>query len=83
MMRVPFSVHEAYIEKFMEKGVDEPVLSLLHAATAKARSKTEEIAQLCHRVLVMREGRVVSELSGPAADAEAIVAAALREEVAA
>jgi len=46
-------------------------------------SETEEIAQLCHRVLVMREGRVVSELSGPAADAEAIVAAALREEVAA
>jgi ribose transport system ATP-binding protein len=44
-------------------------------------SETEEIAQLCHRVLVMREGRVVSELSGPAADAEAIVAAALREEV--
>jgi ribose transport system ATP-binding protein len=46
-------------------------------------SETEEIAQLCHRVLVMREGRVVSELSGPAADAEAIVAAALRGEVAA
>jgi ribose transport system ATP-binding protein len=46
-------------------------------------SETEEIAQLCHRVLVMREGRVVSELSGPEANAEAIVAAALREEVAA
>jgi ribose transport system ATP-binding protein len=46
-------------------------------------SETEEIAQLCHRVLVMREGRVVSELSGPAADAEAIVTAALREEVSA
>ena len=27
-------------------------------------SETEEIAQLCHRVLVMREGRVISELSG-------------------
>jgi ribose transport system ATP-binding protein len=45
-------------------------------------SETEEIAQLCHRVLVMRDGHVVSELAGPAADAEAIVAAALREEVA-
>ena len=28
-------------------------------------SETEEIAQLCHRVLVMREGRVVAELVGP------------------
>ena len=42
-------------------------------------SETEEIAQLCHRVLVMREGKIVSELSGPDADAEALVAAALRE----
>ena len=42
-------------------------------------SETEEIAQLCHRVLVMREGRVVSELSGTEATAEALVAAALRE----
>jgi ribose transport system ATP-binding protein len=45
-------------------------------------SETEEIAQLCHRVLVMREGRVVSELSGADADAESIVAASLREAVA-
>ena len=42
-------------------------------------SETEEIAQLCHRVLVMREGRVISELSGAEANAEALVAAALRE----
>jgi ribose transport system ATP-binding protein len=42
-------------------------------------SETEEIAQLCNRVLVMREGRVVSELAGGEADAEAIVAASLRE----
>ena len=42
-------------------------------------SETEEIAQLCHRVLVMREGRVISELSGAEASAEALVAAALRE----
>jgi ribose transport system ATP-binding protein len=40
-------------------------------------SETEEIAQLCHRVLVMREGRVVSELAG--VDAESIVGASLRE----
>ena len=42
-------------------------------------SETEEIAQLCHRVLVMREGRVISELSGAEASAEGLVAAALRE----
>jgi ribose transport system ATP-binding protein len=42
-------------------------------------SETEEIAQLCNRVLVMREGRVVAELDGADTDAEAIVAAAVRE----
>jgi ribose transport system ATP-binding protein len=42
-------------------------------------SETEEIAQLCNRVLVMREGRIVAELAGDGADAEAIVAAALKD----
>ncbi|MFC4043589.1 sugar ABC transporter ATP-binding protein [Dactylosporangium siamense] len=42
-------------------------------------SETEEIAHLCHRVLVMREGRVAAELEGPVGDAELIVAAAMRE----
>jgi ribose transport system ATP-binding protein len=41
-------------------------------------SETEEMAHLCHRVLVMREGQVSAELTGPV-DAEAIVAASLRE----
>jgi ribose transport system ATP-binding protein len=45
-------------------------------------SETEEMARLCHRVLVMREGRFAAELSGAAADAEAIVAASLREHAA-
>jgi ribose transport system ATP-binding protein len=39
-------------------------------------SETEEIAQLCNRVLVMREGRVVAELDR-SADAESIVAASV------
>jgi len=39
-------------------------------------SETEEIAQLCNRVLVMREGRVVAELDRTA-DAESIVAASV------
>ena len=43
-------------------------------------SETEEIAHLCHRVLVLREGRITAELPGPVGDAEQIVAASLREE---
>ena len=45
-------------------------------------SETEEMARLCHRVLVMREGRIAAELAGEATDAEAIVAASLREHAA-
>ena len=45
-------------------------------------SETEEIARLCHRILVMREGRVAAELEGGSTDAEAIVAAAVREPAA-
>jgi ribose transport system ATP-binding protein len=42
-------------------------------------SVTVEVARLCHRVLVMREGRVAAELD-QTARAEDIVAAAYREE---
>jgi ribose transport system ATP-binding protein len=42
-------------------------------------SETEEMAHLCHRVLVIREGRAAAELRGEEADAEALVAAALKE----
>jgi ribose transport system ATP-binding protein len=53
------------------------------ARTGKAilyySSETEEIASLCHRVLVLREGRIAAELAGPVGDAEQIVAASLRE----
>jgi ribose transport system ATP-binding protein len=42
-------------------------------------SETEEMAHLCHRVLVMREGRPRAELDGEGLDAEAIVAAAIKE----
>jgi ribose transport system ATP-binding protein len=45
-------------------------------------SETEEMARLCHRVLVMREGRIAAELAGATTDAEAIVAASLREHAA-
>jgi ribose transport system ATP-binding protein len=42
-------------------------------------SETEEIANLCHRVLVMREGRISTELAGPVIDSERIVAASMKE----
>ena len=42
-------------------------------------SDTEELAHLCHRVLVLRDGRIAAELTPPALTAEAIVAAAIRE----
>jgi ribose transport system ATP-binding protein len=38
---------------------------------------TEEMAHLCHRVLVMREGKIIDELQGPNIAPEAIVAASL------
>ncbi|MBV8221246.1 MAG: sugar ABC transporter ATP-binding protein [Solirubrobacterales bacterium] len=43
-------------------------------------SDTEEIAHLCHRVLVMREGAVAEELDGPEISAEDIIGASFREE---
>jgi ribose transport system ATP-binding protein len=53
------------------------------AAAGKAvllySSETEEIAHLCHRVLVLREGRIAAELPGPVGDAERIVAASMKE----
>ncbi|HLI11252.1 MAG TPA: sugar ABC transporter ATP-binding protein [Alphaproteobacteria bacterium] len=46
-------------------------------------SDAEELAHLCHRVLVMREGRIAAELAAPGIAAEDIVAAALRDSLAA
>jgi ribose transport system ATP-binding protein len=42
-------------------------------------SDAEELAHLCHRVLVMREARVAAELPSAGLTAETIVAAAVRE----
>jgi ribose transport system ATP-binding protein len=39
---------------------------------------TEELAHVCHRVIIMREGRFVAELEGKTITPEAIVAAAIR-----
>jgi ribose transport system ATP-binding protein len=45
-------------------------------------SDTEETAHVCHRVLIMREGRIAGELAGDEIDAERLVAAALKEHAA-
>ena len=42
-------------------------------------SDAEELAHLCHRVLVMREGRIAGELRAPGITAEQIVSAAVKE----
>ncbi|HEX3984133.1 MAG TPA: sugar ABC transporter ATP-binding protein [Acidisoma sp.] len=46
-------------------------------------SDAEELAHLCHRVLVMREGMVAAELHAPGITAEDIVSAAVRDRRAA
>ncbi len=46
-------------------------------------SDAEELAELCHRVLVMREGRIAAELAPPGITAEQIVSAAVHDRIAA
>lgn len=43
-------------------------------------SELEEIAEVCDRVLIFRDGRVCEELIGPEATAERILALAMRQE---
>lgn len=42
-------------------------------------SDTEELAHLCHRVIVLRNGRIAAELVPPELSAEAIVSASMRQ----
>jgi len=76
------------ITRGVDVGTKHDIYKLMMELVAEGKSllfyssETEEIARLCHRVLVMREGRVAAELTGPATDTEAIVAASLREDAA-
>ena len=60
------------------------IYDLVTALSAEGRailyysSDTAEMAHLCHRVLVMREGRVATELRGREITADALVRASLR-----
>jgi ribose transport system ATP-binding protein len=63
--------HEIY--ELMMRLADEGRAVLFYSSDA------EELAHLCHRVLVMREGRIAAELKAPAVTAEDIVSAAVRE----
>ena len=70
------------------RGVDvatkHDIYDLVTALSAEGRailyysSDTAEVAHLCHRVLVMREGRVATELRGREITADALVRASIR-----
>jgi ribose transport system ATP-binding protein len=76
------------ITRGVDVGTKHDIYELMMELVAEGKSllfyssETEEMARLCNRVLVMREGRIAAELTGPSTDAEAIVAASLREDAA-
>jgi ribose transport system ATP-binding protein len=76
------------ITRGVDVGTKHDIYELMMELVAEGKSllfyssETEEMARLCHRVLVMREGRIAAELNGSSTDAEAIVAASLREDAA-
>jgi ribose transport system ATP-binding protein len=76
------------ITRGVDIGTKHDIYQLMMELSAEGKSllfyssETDEIARLCHRVLVMREGRIAAELEGETIDPEAIVAAALREQIA-
>jgi ribose transport system ATP-binding protein len=71
------------ITRGVDIGTKQELYELMVSLAAMGKSlvvystEAEELAHLCHRVLVMREGRVVSELSGADLVAERLVHEAL------
>jgi len=76
------------ITRGVDVGTKRDIYELVLDLAAQGRSillyssDTEEMAHLCHRVLVLREGTVSAELQGPGIDPERVVAAAVRGSVA-
>jgi ribose transport system ATP-binding protein len=76
------------ITRGVDVGTKHDIYELMTALVREGKSlvfyssETEEMARLCHRILVMREGRIAAELEGESTDAETIVAAAVREHAA-
>jgi ribose transport system ATP-binding protein len=70
-------------------GARQQILAYLGAAAAEGRavvcasSDFDQLATLCHRVLVLRRGRLAAELSGDSLTKEAITHACLAEAPAA
>ncbi len=75
------------ITRGVDVGTKRDIYALIRRLSDEGRTilfystDTEEIAHLCHRVLIMREGRIVSELRDTLTP-EAIVAAAIRVPIA-
>jgi energy-coupling factor transporter ATP-binding protein EcfA2 len=70
------------ITRGVDVGTKHDIYELMMELVAEGKSllfyssETEEMARLCHRVIVLREGSIAAELGGVETDAEAIVAAA-------
>ncbi|HUC14756.1 MAG TPA: sugar ABC transporter ATP-binding protein [Acidimicrobiales bacterium] len=71
------------VTRGVDMGAKHEIYELMVALAAEGRgllfysSDTEELAHLSHRVLVLREGRVTSELAGPKIEPEEIVRASI------
>ncbi|HET9147756.1 MAG TPA: sugar ABC transporter ATP-binding protein [Acetobacteraceae bacterium] len=73
------------VTRGVDVGTKHEIFSLISRLAAEGfaillySSDAEELAHLCHRVVVMRRGAMVAELPAARLSAEAIVAAAMRE----
>jgi ribose transport system ATP-binding protein len=71
------------VTRGVDVGAKHDIYELMIALAAEGRSilfyssETEELAHLSHRVLVLREGRIVGELGGPDIDPQEIVRASM------
>jgi ribose transport system ATP-binding protein len=71
----------------VDVGAKADIHAMLDAAAAQGTAVLivstdhEELVRLCHRVLVLRKGRVVAQLSGPALHTDAVTAATIGRDL--